>query len=256
MLDGMDSIRRDFLIDDLNNVRRAASVDAVVTVQARQSLQETDWLLELASHHDFMLGIVGWVPLVDANVGSVLEGYASYPKLKALRHVLHDEPDDFYMLRKDFNRGIGLLKQFGLSYDLLIFERHLPQTIEFVDRHPNQIFIVDHIAKPKIREHLIHPWRGHMEELAKRDNVFCKLSGLVTEADWAKWTEADLQPYIQIVVDSFGPERVMFGSDWPVSLVACSYRKWVEIVQHCISKLSGSEQEAIFGQTARKAYRC
>lgn len=256
MLDGMDLIRRDFLVDELNAVRREASIDAVVTVQARQSLRETDWLLEVASRHDFMLGVVGWVPLTDPTVASVLENYASHPKLKAVRHVLHDEPDDYYVLRGDFNKGIGLLHRFGLCYDILILERHIPQTIEFVDRHPNQIFVVDHIAKPKIRERLVHPWREHMEELSKRENVYCKLSGLVTEADWAKWTEADLRPYIQIVLETFGPERVMFGSDWPVSLVACSYRRWVEIVQRAVSELSLPEQEAIFCRTARKAYRC
>lgn len=185
-----------------------------------------------------------------------MENYAGHTKLKAVRHVLHDEPDDSYMLREDFNNGISLLNRFGLSYDILIFERHLPQTTKFVDRHPNQIFIVDHIAKPRIRERVIHPWREHMEELAKRENVHCKLSGLVTESDWAKWTEADLQPYIQIVLESFGPERVMFGSDWPVSLVACPYRRWVEIVQRAVSSLSLSDQEAIFGRTARAAYRC
>jgi L-fuconolactonase len=256
MLSGMESIRRDFLVDELSAVVHESVINGVVTAQARQSLVETEWLLGLASQHDFMRAVVGWVPLAAPNVESSLEKHASNPKLKSVRHVLHDEPDDFYVLRPEFNAGISLLRQFGLRYDILIFDRHLPQTIEFVDRHPNQIFVVDHIAKPRIKDGLLSPWREHIRNLAKRENVFCKLSGMVTEANWVSWTEADLRPYIEIGLRHFGPERAMFGSDWPVCLVACCYGQWADIVQRAISEFSRSEQQLIFGGTAKRAYGC
>jgi L-fuconolactonase len=255
MSDRMDVIRRDFLPDDLAAVLTTAGIDGTVAVQARQTLEETRWLLDLADRHNFMRGVVGWVPLVEGSVGRELEILAHRPKLRAVRHVLHDEPDDFYMLRDDFNRGIALLKDFGLGYDLLIFERHLPQTIEFVDRHPAQVFVVDHIAKPRIREGAISPWRENLEELAKRPNVFCKLSGMVTEADWRSWTISQLRPYAEAALEIFGPPRLMFGSDWPVVLVAAEYNRWVQTVRAMISGLSESEQARILGGTAMEAYR-
>jgi L-fuconolactonase len=253
--EGMESIRQDFLFPELTQVMQAAKIDGVVTVQARQTLLETDWLLELASQHDSMRGVVGWVPLTDPAVASHLEKYWRYPKLKAVRHVLHDEPDDFYILREDFNRGVSQLEDVGLRYDILIFERHLPQTIKFVDRHPTQIFILDHIAKPKIKSKVLSPWRELMRELARRENVYCKLSGLVTEADWDTWTEKDLRPFIDAVLECFGPKRLMFGSDWPVSLLACTYDKWIEVVQRSTACLSDSERDRLFGGTAKEAYR-
>ena len=252
---GMESIRQDFLVPELTQTMQAAKIDGVVTVQARQSLLETNWLLDLASRHDSMLGVVGWVPLTDPDVGSHLEKYWQHPKLKAVRHVLHDEPDDFYILREDFNRGVSQLEDVGLRYDILIFERHLPQTIEFVDRHPTQIFILDHIAKPKIKSRVLSPWRERIRELARRENVYCKLSGLVTEADWKTWTENDLGPFIDAVLEYFGPNRLMFGSDWPVLLVACAYEKWMKVVERATASLSISERDRLFGGTAKEAYR-
>jgi L-fuconolactonase len=253
--EGMESIRRDFLIVDIAQAIQAAKIDGVVTVQARQSLIETDWLLDLASRHDFVRGVVGWLPLADPAVESHLEKYWHNPKLKAVRHVLHDEPDDFYMLREDFNRGVSQLEDVGLRYDILIFERHLPQTIEFVDRHPTQIFILDHIAKPNIKGQALSPWREHMWELARRENVYCKLSGMVTEADWNTWTEKDLHPFIDGVLECFGPKRLMFGSDWPVSLLACTYDNWIDVVERSTVSLSSSERDRLFGGTAKEAYR-
>lgn len=250
----MDSIRRDFLAPELDRTVHAAKIDGVVTVQARQSLVETEWLLDLAAGHDFIRGVVGWVPLADPGVGSYLEKYCHHPKLKSVRHVLHDEADEFYMLREDFNRGVSQLEDIGLRYDLLIFERHLPQTIEFVDRHPNQIFILDHIAKPKIKSRILSPWREHMRELARRENVYCKLSGLVAEAGWNTWTENDLRPYIDAVLECFGPSRLMFGSDWPVLLVASTYKKWIDVVDRSTAHLSISERDRLFGGTAKHAY--
>ena len=252
--DGMEAIRRDFLVPELQGLMHEGRIDGVVTVQARQTLAETDWLLELAEHHDFMRAVVGWVPLADRAIGAILERYAAHPKLKAVRHIVQDEPDDSFILRKDFNAGVSLLKQFGLRYDILIFERHLPQAIEFVDRHPNQTFVLDHIAKPRIKDRALSPWHERIKELAKRENVYCKLSGLVTEADWNRWTEADLKPYIETVLECFGAKRLMFGSDWPVALLACGYGKWVGIIEHAISALSPSEQRLILGGTAKSAY--
>ena len=254
MLAGMEAIRCDFLVPELQAMMVTAGITGVVTVQARQTLGETDWLLQLADSHDFMLGVVGWVPLIEPGVGKYLEQYASRRKLKAVRHVLHDEPDDFYMVRDDFNNGVSLLKDFNLRYDILIFERHLPQTIGFVDRHPKQVFVLDHIAKPQIKAGRLSPWRESLKELARRENVYCKLSGVVTEADWSTWTPAQLQPYIEIVLECFGPTRVMFGSDWPVQLLASSASRWVEVVSNAIKDLSETETKQIFAGTARAAY--
>lgn len=255
MSDGMDAIRRDFLPQDLAAVLSAAGINGAVTVQARQMLEETEWLLELAAGNEMMRGVVGWVPLVDPAVKQSLERCAGHPKLKGVRHVLHDEPDDFYMLREDFNRGVAALKEFGLAYDILIFERHLPQTLEFVDRHPNQIFVVDHIAKPRIRDGVLEPWGRLMRELARRENVYCKLSGMVTEANWASWTVGQLRPYAEVVIDAFGPGRVMYGSDWPVILLASEYQRWAEVARGLISGLSADEQASIMGGAAARAYR-
>jgi len=251
----MGLLRRDFLIADLIDDLEESDIGGVVTVQARQALTETRWLLELARTHDVIRGVVGWVALADPKVDRDLEHFSTHAKLKSVRHVLHDEPDDLYILREDFNRGIKLLKDFDLRYDLLIFERHLPQAIQFVDRHPNQIFILDHTAKPRIREGVISPWRENLTELARRENVFCKLSGLVTEATWQSWTEADLDPYLQVVLTAFGAKRLMFGSDWPVMLLSSAYKRWVDTVRHAISNLSEYEQERILGKTATEVYR-
>lgn len=256
MSDAMAKIRRDFLPGDLRREAAGAGVDGVVSVQARQSLEETNWLLDLAEQNaDFIRGVVGWAPLISPTIGDELERLAHRPGLKSVRHVLHDEADDRYMLRDDFNRGIAQLRRFNLAYDILIFERHLPQTIEFVDRHPEQVFIVDHLAKPLIKANVLSPWRENMTELARRSNVYCKVSGMVTEADWHAWTPQQLRPYVDVVLDAFGPRRLMFGSDWPVCLVACDYARWRQTISDFISQLSPSEQTAVMGDTAVGAYR-
>ena len=254
MLAGMQSIRRDFLIPELGSVTREAGVTGTVAVQARQTIEETEWLLGLTRDHELIRGVVGWVPLIDADVAKYLENLSANRKLKGIRHVLHDESDDFYMLRDDFNRGISLLNDFDLRYDILICERHLPQTIQFVDRHPNQLFIVDHIAKPRIKDRVRSPWEAEITELARRDNVYCKLSGMVTEADWKRWTDSDLRPYFDTVLAAFGPKRLMFGSDWPVIQVACSYKRWADTVRSWIAELSPAEQLSIVSGTAKMAY--
>jgi L-fuconolactonase len=247
-------LQRNFLPDDLQKEIKAARIDGVISVQARQTLEETRWLLELAARHHFILGVVGWVPLIDADVERHLEIFSGERKFRGVRHVLHDEADDHYMLRADFNRGIDLLEKFKLIYDILIFERHLPQTLEFVDRHPSQTFVVDHMAKPRIKAGELEPWRQHIRELAKRPHVACKLSGMVTEADHRRWTPAQLEPYIQTVLECFGPDRLMFGTDWPVCLLASDYQRWVSVVERAISTLSYGERAAIMGGTAARIY--
>jgi L-fuconolactonase len=254
MSGGMEAIRRDFNAGDLEQVLQESGIAGAITVQARQTLAETNWLLELAGSTSLIRGVVGWVPLTNSNVGGELEKLASRKELKAVRHVVHDEPDDLYILREDFNRGVALLEQFNLRYDILIFERHLPQTIQFVDRHSTQIFIVDHIAKPRIKDRQLEPWRSALSELARRENVYCKLSGMVTEADWSSWNEKDLQPYFDVVLEAFGPRRIMFGSDWPVVLVASSYKRWADTVRRMIRSLSTEEQNWIMFRTAVEAY--
>ncbi len=253
--DAMASLRRNFLPADLEGEFAACGVSGAVTVQARQSMVETEWLLSLAEAHSFLQGVVGWVPLIDSNAEGHLERFAAYPKFKGVRHVLHDEPDDRYLLRPDFLSGIGLLRRHNLVYDILIFERHLPQTIEFVDLFPDQIFVLDHIAKPRIRARALSPWRENIRELARRPNVYCKLSGMAAEADWQRWTPASLHPYFEAVLEAFTPTRLMFGSDWPVLLAAGEYGRWLETVKTWIAPLTPAEQARILAGTAREVYR-
>jgi len=252
--DKMSVIRRDFLPSDLLAEINTAGIDAVVSVQARQTLQETEQLIKYAQENEFIKGVVGWLPFCEVDIQKYLEKYSNKSCLKGLRHVIQDEPDDDFILREDFNLGVSLLKDFGLVYDILIFEKHLPQTIEFVKKHPNQRFVLDHIAKPKIKKGQLQPWRKHIEELGCFENVYCKISGMVTEADLSNWTLEQLKPYYEIVLDAFGPGQLMFGSDWPVCLCACKYGQWVETVQQLISQLSCSEQDAIMGENAIRAY--
>ena len=169
--------------------------------------------------------------------------------------MLQGEPDERYMLREDLNVGIRVLKDFGLTYDILIFERQLPQTIDFVDRHPDQVFVLDHIAKPRIKEGVLEPWRTNIRELAKRENVYCKVSDMVTEANYTSWKEEQLHPYFDTVLEAFTSTNLMFGSDWPVCLVACNYARWHKIVSNWATDLSSSERRRLFGDTAAEAYR-
>lgn len=255
MSDAMTVLRRNFLIPELEHVIRESGVEGTVAVQARQTTDETEWLLDLAARHSFILGVVGWVPLAAPDAVRYLEHFVQQPKLKGVRHVLHDEPDDFYMLRDDFNFGVGALQHYRLAYDILIFERHLPQTLAFVDRHPRQIFVVDHIAKPRIRDGVFSPWRERMKDLAKRENVYCKISGMATESEWKTWTPDILRPYFDVVLSAFGPKRLMFGSDWPVLTLAGDYKTWMNTFRSFICELSPDEQESICQGTAIEAYQ-
>ncbi len=249
------ALRRDFLPEDLQAEIAAAGVDGVVSVQARQSLIETEWLLEHAARHDFIRGVVGWLPLVDADIEAHLDRFAAHAKLRGLRHVLQGEPDDAYMLRPDFERGVRALTRRRLAYDVLILERHLPNAIVFADRHADATLIVDHVAKPRIAAGELEPWSKNIRELARRPHVACKLSGMVTEADVRTWTPESLRPYFEVVLEAFGPGRILFGTDWPVCLAACGYARWKETVETWITPLSPAERAAILGDNAVRLYR-
>lgn len=253
--DSMAALRRDFLPADLTKAMAAAGVDGAITVQARQTIEETRWLLELAEECDAIRGVVGWAPIADEGFPAKVEEFSAQPKLKGLRHIIQAEEDEKYILRKDFNGGIRALENSGLVYEILIYERHLPQTIEFVDAHPNQVFVLDHIAKPRIREGATEPWASRLCELARRKNVWCKVSGMVTEADWRNWSVETLRPYLDAVVEAFGPDRLMAGSDWPVCLVATEYGQWFRVLQQYFGRFSKPEQERVFGLTATEVYR-
>ena len=255
MADGMGGLRRDFLFEDLRAVASDVGVTGAILVECERTTDETLWLSTIANGSDLICGVVGWAPLTSPTIVPELERIACLPKMKAVRHPIHDEPDEQFVLRDDFNHGIDALEQFDLRFDILIFERHLPQTIQFVDRHPNQVFILDHIAKPRIRDRVHSPWKEHVRELARRENVYCKVSGLVTEANWQTWSSEDLRPYVEVVLDAFRPKRVMFGSDWPLVTLASSYKRWSETVRAWIGQFSPTEREWILSLTARTAYR-
>lgn len=251
--DAMAALRRDFLPEHLRTEIRRAGVDGVISVQARQTLEETQALLAFAAKNDFIRGVVGWVPLQLPTIGATLAELSSHGKLRGVRHVCQGEPDGF-MLGAAFNAGIRALRGTGLVYDVLILERQLREAIQFVDGHPDQVFVLDHIAKPRIKAHVLDPWRDQIRALAQRPNVYCKLSGLVTEADYRHWSPTQLAPYVDHVLEVFGPKRLMLGSDWPVCLVACDYPKWIGLVKGWIAKLSKDEQTRILGGTAIEAY--
>jgi L-fuconolactonase len=251
--DSMVLLQRDFLLDDLMVELSRAKVDGVVTVQARQALEETHWLLEVARSCSAIRGVVGWAPIAAANFEATLNRLAGEPKLVGLRHVVQAEPSGF-LDGINFNRGIRALHGSGLVYDVLIFERQLEETIRFVDRHPQQVFVLDHVAKPKIASGELEPWRSKIRELSKRTNVACKISGMVTEDSWLEWSIESLWPYLDVVVEAFGPERLMAGSDWPVCLVATEYGRWWRVLRDYFADYSETERAQIFGATAIKTY--
>ncbi len=252
--DDMASLRRDFLPANLTQEQIPLGFDGSIAVQARQSLMETEWLLSLTEENARLLGIVGWLELCSAELPSQLERFAPHPKLCGVRHVVQDEPDDKFMLRDDFQRGIAHLKQWNLVYDLLIFPRHLPVACELVCRFPEQVFVLDHLAKPPIKTGTLEPWATDIRALASFANVACKVSGMVTEADWSKWRAQDFLPYLEVVFEAFGVERVMIGSDWPVCTLAASYAETMNLVIAYVHSLSLSEQELVLGKNAQTWY--
>jgi L-fuconolactonase len=247
----MVSIRRDFLPAELKPQLENNGFHGSVLVQVRQTLEETRWMLGLAENHPFILGVVGWVDLRSPRLREELESFAGKPKLVGIRHIVQSEPDDF-LLQPDFLRGISLLEEFDLPYDILIYAQHLPIAAEFVRRFPRQRFVLDHLAKPPIKKGAVDDWARGMRELASFPNVFAKASGLVTEADWNTWKLQDIRPYLDVAFECFGPSRLMIGSDWPVCNVAASYTQVVTLVKDYLSKYGEEEREAVLGSNAAK----
>ena len=252
--EAMASIRRDFLPADLKPQLETNGFQGSVLVQVRQTLEETSWLLELAENNPFILGVVGWVDLRSPRLRAELEFFAGKSKLVGIRHIVQGESDDF-LLQADFLRGISTLEEFDLSYDILIYTKHLPIAAEFVRRFPRQPFVLDHQAKPPIKSGAVDAWARGMRELASFPNVYAKLSGLVTEADWQAWKPEDLRPYLDVAFECFGPRRLMIGSDWPVCTVSASYARVVNLVKDYLSAYAAEERQAVMGGTATKFWR-
>ena len=248
--DTMQPLRRDFLPPDAAVVMREAAIDACVAVQARQTLDETRFLLDLAVRYPFIVGVVGWVDLRARELEDQLAELSAHRKLVGLRHIVQAEPDDF-LFGDDFRRGVATLERYGLAYDILIYARQLPAAIDFAAALPAQRLVLDHLGKPDIRGHGFDSWRRDLDRLAKFPHVRAKLSGLVTEADWKTWTAEDIRRYVHAALDSFGAERLMIGSDWPVCTVAATYSKVIDLVRSAIADRAASERAAIMGGTAR-----
>ena len=248
-------LRRNFGPDDLEIISEENGTQGFVTVQARQSILETDDLLRIAADTPLIRGVVGWVPLCSANVGQILDRYDDSTMLKGVRHVVQDEPDDEFLLRPDFNRGVNELLGRGLVYDILIYAKQLSAAIKFTDQHPGQLMILDHIAKPTIQGTSVDSqWRDGFTELSKRENVLCKFSGVVTEIRDSDWTIDSVRPYWDVALEAFTPKRLMFGSDWPVCLLRAEYQQWIEVVRQLASELSDSEQEDFFANNVIRSY--
>lgn len=250
----MQRIARDFLPADLAAAAVARGINGSVAVQARQSAEESRWLLELADADPFIRGVVGWVDLRSEQVVDELALVSAHEKFVGVRHVVQDEPDPRFLLGEAFVRGLRHLHSFGLTYDLLLYPPQLPAAIELVALLPDQPFVLDHLAKPRIKTGEITEWRRDLAALARHHNVCCKLSGLVTEADWHGWQRGDFAAYLDVAIDAFGPGRLMFGSDWPVCLVAAEYADVVGIVGDVVGRLSATEQADVWGGTAARFY--
>lgn len=251
----MVAIRRDFLPEDLEPQLERSEFQGSIAVQARQTREETRWLLELADRSSKILGVVGWVDLRSPDVRSQLSEFTRNPKLVGIRHIVQSEPDDRFLLSSGFLQGIAVLEEFDLAYDILIYTKHLPVAAEFVERFQRQRFVLDHLAKPAIKSREIETWAAGIRRLAAFPNVFCKLSGLVTEADWQRWKLEDIRPYLDIAFDAFGASRLMIGSDWPVCLVAGSYGRTMDVVKKYLQGHPAETRDAVLGGNAHRFWR-
>lgn len=250
----MKVLKRDFLPDDLLPEIERIDFDGSLAVQARQSLEETRWLLAIASKYDFVKGVVGWVDLCSEESENQLREFTGNSKFVGVRHVLQDEPDDRFMLSESFLRGMRMIGKYNLVYEILILQKHLPYAEELVRCFPGQKFVLDHIAKPRIKEGTISPWKEDMRKLARHPNVYCKLSGMVTEADWQGWKKEDFIPYLDVVFDAFGTSRLMIGSDWPVCTVSSSYNLTMKIVIDYMQSFNQTDRDMILGKNAVRIY--
>jgi L-fuconolactonase len=251
----MSVIRRDFLPGDIGLEIERNQIDATIAVQADQSEAETAFLLGLAEGNRRVAGVVGWVDLQSVQVERRLEYFSKFEKLRGVRHVAQAEADDRFLVRPDFVRGVSHLRRFQLTYDILIYPRQMSAAIELVGKLPEQKFVVDHLAKPEIKARKLEPWAARMRELATNPNVYCKLSGMVTEADWKNWKPTDFEPYLEFVFEAFGAERLMFGSDWPVCLVAANYAQVKDVIASFVDRNAPGAKAAIFGENAARFYQ-
>jgi L-fucono-1,5-lactonase len=252
--DALAALKRDFLPADLKPLLEANGFDGCVAVQARQSLEETRWLLKLAAENGFVKGVVGWVDLRGEDLPHVLEALSDVRKLVGVRHIVQDEPDDEFVLREDFRRGVARLAEFGLTYDVLVYPRQLKAATQLVRELDEQAFVLDHIAKPAIAEGVTEPWATDVRELARSGNAMCKLSGMVTEAKWKAWREEDFWPYLDVVMEAFGAGRVMIGSDWPVCTLSGEYGATMGVVKRYVDRLTETEQAAVLGGNCARFY--
>jgi len=247
-------LHRDWLPADLAALQQPLGFEGSIAVQARQVVGESDWLLDLADQHVGVKGVVGWVDLRSDRVEADLARLAAHPKFVGVRHVVQEEPDDDFMLGSDFRRGIGRLAAFGLTYDLLIYPKQLAAAIRLAENFPNQPFVLDHIAKPPIKDGAIEPWKSQLRRLAQLPNVHCKVSGMLTEADHERWKVEQFRPYLDVVFEAFGPARLMYGSDWPVCLFAGSYEQAYRLVDDHARGLSAAERAGLFGDNCARFY--
>jgi L-fuconolactonase len=247
-------LHRDWLPEDLSALQKPLGLDGSIAVQARQTVEESRWLLTLADHDPRIKGVVGWVDLRSTAVEEQLPEFSNHPRFRGVRHVVQDEKDERFMQGVEFRRGIRCLKKYSLTYDILIYAKQLPSAIELVREFPDQPFVLDHIAKPSIKAGLIEPWKTQIQEISKAPKLMCKVSGMVTEADQKEWKPSDLKPYLEVVFECFGPDRIMWGSDWPVCLLAASYKKVFEVVKEYIKVLTEAQRDAVFGGNCARFY--
>jgi len=250
----MEVLKRDFLPDNLFQELKSVNFDGSIAVQARQSLEETRWLLDISGKHEFVRGVVGWIDLCSEDSEKQLNEFTKNRKFAGVRHVLQDEPDNRFMLSDSFLKGIDLLGKYNLVYEILILPKHLAIADKLVERFPGQKFVLDHIAKPLIKEGTISPWKKEIQKLARHPNLSCKLSGMVTEAKWQNWKEEDFVPYLDVVFEAFGPSRLMIGSDWPVCTVSSPYNKTMELVIDYIKNFTQTDRDMILGNNAMRIY--
>ena len=255
--DSMSALRRDFLPSDSGRELASIGFNACVAIQTRQTLEETSWLLSLADAGPSIAGVVGWVDLQvgSSRVREQIESFGGSSKLVGVRHIVQAEPDERFLVRPQVLDGLSVLAEYGLAFDLLVYPRHLPVAAECVARFPEQRFVLDHLGKPRIRAGEIDVWERDIRGLARHSNVFAKLSGLVTEADWQNWTDAQFRPYLAVAFDAFGWQRLMIGSDWPVCLVAAPYRRTMRVVLEYLTSRPAHEQEAVLGGNAQRFWR-
>ncbi len=251
--DDMKILQRNFLPQYIEPVLKENDVNGVIAVQADQSEIETNFLIELSKSSDFIKGVVGWVNFKNKNIEERLQYFSQFNIVKGFRHIVQAEPDGFFQ-NENFLNGIRTLNSFGYTYDILIYQNQLKQATEFVNKFPEQKFVIDHCAKPNIKNNKINAWKKWMNEISKNENVYCKLSGLLTEAEWEKWNEKDLYPYLDAVFESFGTERLLFGSDWPVMLLSGTYAKWKNLLKKYMEHFSEQQKQKVFGENAIKFY--